>query len=98
MAQRTRWFECHEPTGNGRVKADIRTEYQTGPNERPRDDDVQQGTVAFSALDVMEQNEEVQQHTHVDGSVMLSVLSEEAEDTLLRTFKHIGMKNGFDGD
>jgi len=91
MAQRTRWFEYHEPTGNGRVKADIRTEYQTGPNERPRDDDVQQGTVAFSALDVMEQNEEVQQHTHVDGSVMLSVLSEEAEDTLLRTFKHIGM-------
>jgi len=90
-AQITRWFEYREPTGNARVEAVIRTTYQTGPSERPRDDDVQHGTVEYDALDVMEQNEEVQHHTHDDGSVMLSGLSEETEDELLETFKPIDM-------
>lgn len=90
-AQITRWFKYDEPTGNGRVEAVIRTVYQTGPNDIVRDDDVQHGTVAYDALEVMDQNEEVQNHTHDDGSVMLSGLSDETEDELLETFEAIDM-------
>lgn len=86
MTQRTRWFEYGEPTGEGRVEAEIRTTYHTGPNEW-RDDDVQRGTVALEALEALEDNEEVQEHTHDDGSVMLSALSEDAEAELLETFQ-----------
>jgi len=90
-AQSTRWFEYDEPTGNGRVKAVIRTTYQTGPNERSRDDDVQHGTVGYDALEVIDENEEVQHHTHDDGAVMLSGLSVDAEEELLETFEPIEM-------
>lgn len=89
--QITRWFQYGEPTGNGRVEAVIRTVYQTGSNGAVRDDDVQHGTVAYEALDLMDENEQVQHHTHDDGSVMLSGLSEEAEDKLLETFEAIDM-------
>lgn len=82
----TRWFEYGEPTGDGRVAATVRTTYQTGPNEKPCDDDVERGTVAFDALDLIETDEEIQQHTHDDGSVLLSGLSAETEERLLETF------------
>lgn len=86
MAQVTRWFEYGEPVGNQRVEATLRTTYETGPNES-RDDDVEEGTVGYAALDVLEENEEVQYHTHDDGSVMLSGLSAEAEEELLATWR-----------
>ena len=87
MAQNTRWFAYGEPTGNDRVKAEIRTAYQTGPNEPPRDDDVKTGTVEYEALEMMDEHGEVQEHTHEDGSVMLSGLSPETEEEFLETFE-----------
>ena len=83
----TRWFQYGEPTGNSRIYAVICTTYQIGPNERPRGDDLRCGTVGYEALEVMEENEEVNGHIHSDGSVCLSGLSETAEEKLLTTFE-----------
>lgn len=83
----TYWFEYGEPTADDRVEAEIRTTYQTGPNAPRRDDDVQDGTVGFEALEMMEENEEIQEHLHQDGSVCLSGLPEEVETEFLKTFE-----------
>jgi len=87
MANPTRWFEYGEPTGNDRVEATIRTTYQTGPNERSREDDVRRGTVSYDALDLLDNDEEIAEHIHDDGSVLLSALSADAEERLLTTFQ-----------
>lgn len=84
----SRWFSYGEPTGNGRVEAEIRTTYESGPNEQ-RDDDVREGTVAFEALEVLEESEAVQEHRHDDGSVLLSALPHDVEDELLETFEPV---------
>lgn len=86
-AQPTRWFEYGEPTGEPeRFEATIRTTYETGPNES-REDDVIEGTVGAEALVLMDFIDEIVEHTHDDGSVMLSGLSDEVEDELLETFE-----------
>jgi hypothetical protein len=87
--QTSRWFEYGEPVGQ-RVEATIRTTYETGPNEEPRGDDVQRGTVAFEALELMQDSEEIAAHTHDDGAVLLSALSDDAESELLETFEPMG--------
>lgn len=85
-AQTERWFVYGEPAGENSVEAEIITAYHTGPNEQ-REDDVRRGTVGYDALEMMEKNEEIQHHTHDDGSVLLSGLSLETEDELLATFE-----------
>lgn len=85
--QQTRWFAYDEPTGNERVEAEIRTVYQTGPNEPSREDDVTIGTVGYEALEMMDEDEEIQRHTHEDFSVLLSGLSAEKEQEFLKTFQ-----------
>ena len=87
MMQNTRWFAYGEPTENGRVEAEVRTTYQTGPNEPSREDDVKTGTVGFEALDMMEEDDEIKHHTHEDDSVLLSGLSPETEEEFLETFE-----------
>lgn len=82
----SRWFEYGEPTDGDRVEATVRTTYATGPNET-REDDVERGTVAMSALDLLDESDEIREHTHDDGSVLLSALDGETERELLATFE-----------
>ncbi|WP_143420975.1 hypothetical protein [Halorubrum halodurans] len=89
MTVQTEWFEPGEPTGNERINARIRTTYETGPQEQPRNDDVQLGTISYEALELMESNDEIQQHVHDDGSVHLGALSDNAREELLATFEPI---------
>lgn len=85
--QTTRWFEYGEPVGDRRVEAWVRTTYQTGPNEPTREDEIERGLIDFEGLDLLEQDNEVQQHIHDDGSLLLSGLSVETEDRLLDHFE-----------
>lgn len=87
MVNQTRWFEYGEPTGNDRVEVIIRTVYQTGPGEVPREDDVQHGTISIDALNRLDTDEEIREHVHSDGSVLLSALSVDAEERLLETLQ-----------
>lgn len=84
--QITRWFEYGEPVGN-RVEARLITEFETGPNEPARPAEIERGTVAFDAFTVMDEHDEIIRHTHDDFTVMLSGLSDEAEEALLETFE-----------
>lgn len=86
--QPTRWFEYGEPVGAGdRVEAAVRTTYETGPNEADvRTPDVERGTVAIDALDLLE-DEAIAEHAHTDGRVQLSALPAGAEERLLGTFE-----------
>jgi hypothetical protein len=88
MTEITRWFEYGEPTDDDeRVEATIRWSFQTGPNEPSRKDELKEGTIGYEALDMMENDEEIKQHTHDDDSVMLSGLSKEKEEQFLETFE-----------
>lgn len=87
MSEISRWFLHGEPTGDGRVEAEIRRHYSTGPNEPERGPDLIEGTVGFEALAYMDESEEIKRHTHEDGSVLLSALDDEVEEELLETFQ-----------
>lgn len=86
MTEQMRWFEYGEPIDNKRVKACIRTTYQTGPHESQRDDDVVEGTVTFDTLELIAESDEIQQHVHDDESISLSMMDDETEESLLEDF------------
>lgn len=85
-AEETHWIEYGDPTGTGRIEATKRTIYATGPNES-RDDDVTHGTLGHEALELIEEDPEVQEQLHEDGSVMLSALPDEKRDKLMATWE-----------
>jgi hypothetical protein len=86
MTTRTEWLKTGEPIGNNRVEVTLRTTYHTGPQES-RDDDVIRGTATMDIFDVIQNSTEVQEHTHDDGSIMLSGLSDETRTELLKSFE-----------
>jgi len=88
--QTTRWFEYGEPVGDRRAEAWVRTTYHAGPNEPTREDEIGRGLIDFEGLDLLEQDDEIQQHIHDDGSLLLSGLSVEAEERLLDYFEPEG--------
>jgi hypothetical protein len=88
MANKTRWFKYGQPVSDQRVEAWIRTTYQTGPNEAAREDDIEHGFMTFDGLDLLETDDEIQEHIHDDGSLLLSGLSADAEDRLMAQFEH----------
>lgn len=81
-AMTTRWFMYGEPTGNGRVEAEIRQTYNDGST-----DTVTYGTVGYESIELIENDERIQLHTQVDNNVILSSLSDEKEDELLETWE-----------
>lgn len=81
-AQTTRWFEYGDPGAGDRVSVTIRTAYQTGPNESPRPDKVEFGTLPVDDLALLDK-EAYSEHIHSDGSLLLSALSVEDEEELL---------------
>lgn len=81
-----RWLEYGEPIGD-RVEIAIRTTYETGPSEEPREDDVERGTLAIDALDLIHDDPAINDHLHSDGSVMLSGLTDSEEGRLLESFE-----------
>ena len=87
MTAPTRWFEYGEPIGNQYVEAWVRTIYQTGPNEPSREDEIERGVISFEALELLENDEEIRQHLHDDGSLMLSGLSANAEERFMTHFE-----------
>lgn len=82
--QTTRWFQYGEPLGDC-VEAKVITAYHTGPHET-REDEVRHGTVAIEALELLDTDEEIKQHTHDDRLVNLSALSPEGEGRLMQYF------------
>lgn len=87
-AQTTRWFEYGEPASGDAdcVPAVVRTEYQTGPNETARNDEIAIGMIDIEALGLLDE-EPFADHIHSDGSLALSYLPDAAEDRLLASFE-----------
>lgn len=83
-SNRTKWIKTGEPTGNNDVMVEIRTTYQTGPQES-RDDDVKHGTAEIEIFELIQNNQEIQNHRHDDGSIMFSALSCETQERLMET-------------
>jgi len=80
--QRTEWLTIGEPTGDDRVWAVRRIEYETGPAES-RDDDVTIGTVPMDLLDNINESE----HLHTDGSLLLSALDDYLRAEIVQPFE-----------
>ncbi|WP_143420970.1 hypothetical protein [Halorubrum halodurans] len=87
MTVQTEWLEIGEPASNDRVTVRIRTTYETGPQEQPRNDDVELGTIRSDALELIETNDELQRHIQEDGSVHLGAVSDNVREELLDTFE-----------
>lgn len=87
--QISQWFEHGEPIDGERVEAQIRTTYQTGPNGPDREDGIEYGTIGYETLDLLGNDEEIHEHLHDDGAVLLSALPDGARDSLLETFEPV---------
>lgn len=86
-AQPTHWMTYGEPVGDGRVAAEHRTTYATGPNET-RADDVRTGTLPMDALEIWDESE----HVHDDGSLCLSAMDDDARERLEAAFEPAGIE------
>ncbi len=77
------WFEYGEPTGNGRIKAEIRRRYWTDSDNNSPKEDVRVGTVPADILGIVEGHE----HQHVDGQLLLSAMDADERDRIESAFE-----------
>jgi len=77
------WFEYDEPTGNGRIEAEIRRRYWTDSDSRPPKEDVRAGTVPADILGMIEGHE----YQDEDGRLLLSAMDAEERDPIESVFE-----------
>jgi len=82
VTQRTEWLTIGEPTGDGRVWAVRRVEFETGPAES-REGRLTVGTVPMDVLDTIDESE----HLHTDGSLLLSAVDDDLRAEIREAFK-----------